>query len=179
MIERRTTDIDTETGQVYKNKTIRFSNFNIDKGYLFRSKNQSTKTYTDLKLSETIKDISDYTKCHLLAEHIYKDTNMVAARFKKEIRAADIEDISDIVGLSYKRTREFLSRMRKLHIIAEREDRVGDLISVKYYFNPLYFCSSKYLNPDLYFLFQDMIDCYIPGWARQKFHEVGNIKKDV
>lgn len=179
MISRRIIDVDTETGQVYKDKTIRFTNFNPDKGYLFRSKNIATKTFADLKLSEQVKSDFDFLRCHKLAEYIYKDTNMIATRIKsKDIRAADIEDIRCIIKLSVKKTKEFLNRMRKLHIIAEREDKVGDMISVKYYFNPLFFCSSKYLSPDLYFLFQESLDCYIPGWARQKFHELGNIKKE-
>lgn len=177
-IKRRIIDIDTDTGQVYKDKTIRFTNFSSDRGYLFRSKNQGIKTFADLKLSDQVKDRQDFTRCHLLAEYIYKDTNMIAVRYKKDIRAADVEDISCIINLSVKKAKEFLSRMRKVHIIAEREDKVGDMISIKYYFNPLFFCSSKYLSPDLYFLFQESLDCYIPGWAKQKFHELGNIKKE-
>lgn len=177
-IKRRIVDVDTDTGQVYKDRTIKFSNFNADKGYLFKAKNQGVKTFADLKLSEQVTDRQDFTRCHLLAEHIYKDTNMISVRYKKDIRAADIEDISCIINLSVKKAKEFLNRMRKAHIIAEREDKVGDMISVKYYFNPLFFCSSKYLSPELYFLFQESLDCYIPGWAKQKFHELGNIKRE-
>ena len=177
-ISRRVVDIDTDTGQVYKDKTIKFSNFNADKGYLFKAKNQGVKTFADVKLSEQVKNDFDFLRCHKLAEHIYKDTNMISIRHKTDIRAADVEDISNIINLSVKKTREFLSRMRKAHIIAEREDKVGDMISVKYYFNPLFFCSSKYLSPDLYFLFQESLDVYIPGWAKAKFHELGNIKKE-
>lgn len=179
MIERRQCDIDTETGQVYNIKTNRFTNFDVDKGYLFWSKKQSLRTFNDLKLSDFVKDRTDFMRCHLLAEQIYKDSNMIAIRIStRRIRPADIEDISKIISLSHKKTKEFLSRMIKLRIIAERVDTVGDLISTKYYFNPLFFCSSKYLKPDLYFLFQEILDYYIPGWARQKFHELGNIKRE-
>lgn len=179
MIEQVKYDIDTDTGQVYNYKKIRFTNFNPDKGYLFRSKNQFVKSFADVRLSEYVTDRQEFARCHYLAEYIYKDTNMIAIRVNsKEIRPADVEDISKIIGLSIKKTKEFLNKMRKLHVIAEREDKIGNLVSTKYYFNPLFFSSSKYLSADLYFLFQDMLDLYIPGWARQKFHELGNIKKE-
>jgi hypothetical protein len=104
-IKRRIIDIDTDTGQIYKDKTIKFSNFNPDRGYLFRSKNQGIKTFADLKLSEQVTDRQDFTRCHLLAEHIYKETNMISVRYKRDIRAADIEDISCIINLSVKKAR--------------------------------------------------------------------------
>lgn len=178
-IKRRVVDVDTDTGQVYKDTTVTFTYFKPGKGYLFRVKKNGVKTFADVKLSEQVKDRSDFLRCHLLAEHIYKDTNMIAVRVNsREIRPADIEDISNIITLSIKKTKEFLNRMRKLHIIAEREDKIGDLISIKYYFNPLFFCSGKYLSPDLYFLFRDSLDCYLPKWAINKFNELSNIKKD-
>lgn len=179
MIERRQCDVDLETGQVFNAKKYKYNNFDNDKGYLFRAKNQATRTFNDIRLSDYVKDRYDFMRCHLLAEYIYKDTNMISYRTSaRNIRPADIEDISKITGLSYKKTREFLSKMRKLHIIAEREDKVGDLISIKYYFNPLFFSSKKYLQPDLYFLFHESIDCYIPGWAKARYSEIGNIKNE-
>jgi hypothetical protein len=65
--------------------------------------------------------------------------------------------------------------MKKLHIIAERIDRVGDLTQIKYVINPLFFNSKKYINSDLYFLFQESLDMYLPNWVIRKFHEIGNI----
>jgi hypothetical protein len=87
--------------------------------------------------------------------------------------------ISKIINLSHKRTRDFITRMKKLHIIAERVDNVGDMISTKFVFNPLIFSSNKYLSADLYFLFQESLDCYLPGWVTKRFHEYGNIKNDI
>jgi len=180
MIQRRQSDIDTDTGQVFNVKVRTFTNFDNDKGYLFKTKDQATRSFEEFKLSEYVKDNNDFMRCHLLAEQIYKDTNMIAVRLStRRTRPMDLEDISRTIGLSYKSTKEFLSKMIKLHIMAERTDIVGDMISVKYYFNPLFFSSKKYINADLYFLFQESLDCHLPGWAKQRFHEVGNIKKDV
>jgi hypothetical protein len=180
MIDRRQSDIDTDTGQVLKHNVSKFKVFDEDKGYLFFAKSYARRMFNSITLSDHVKDRYDFMRCHLLAEHIYKDTNMIAYRISaRKIRPADVEDIAKIINLSDKKTKEYLSRMRKLHVIAERTDKVGDLISVKYYFNPLFICSKKYLSAELYFLFQESLDCYLPEWVKIKFQELGNIKKDI
>lgn len=174
------TYITDDDGVIIGDSNQQFIIFDNQKGYLFRAKNNFVKVFEDIKLSEIIKDKKDFMQCHILAENIYRDTNMIAFRVNaRRIRAADIEDISIILDISYRKAREFLNRMKKLHIIAERVDQIGDTVSSKYYFNPLYFCSKKYLAPDLYFLFQESLDCYLKPWVIAKFHEVGNIKKET
>jgi hypothetical protein len=123
--------------------------------------------------------MDDFAKVHLLAEHIYKDTNTIFLRINsKKVRVADVDDIADILGICVRRTKDFITRMKKLHIIAERVDTVGDMISTKFVFNPLYFNSKKYISPELYFLFQESLNKYLPSWVIRKFHEVGNLKNE-
>lgn len=179
MIERRQSDVDTETGQIMKHSATRFKVFDEDKGYLFFAKSYARRMFNSVTLSDQVKDKYDFMRCHLLAEHIYKDTNMIAYRVSaRKIRPADVEDIAKIIGLSYKKTKEFLSRMRKAQVIAERTDKVGNSVSVKYYFNPIFVCSKKYLSAELYFLFQSSLDCYLPEWVKIKFQEISNIKQE-
>lgn len=176
-MKRRITDIDEETGEVIKQSESTFVIFDNEKGYLFRSKNHYRKSFSDIKLSSFIRDRSDFLRVHLLAEHIYKDTNTIAIRINnKKVRIADTEDISLIIDLSIKKTKEFLNRMKKIHVIAERIDAVGNIVSVKYVLNPLFFNSNKYLSADLYFLFQESLDKYLPLRITEKFHEFRNIK---
>lgn len=89
-----------------------------------------------------------------------------------------IKDISKVIGLSEKRTRAFITRMKQREIIAERIDEVGKDKVVKYVLNPLFFNSNKYLHPDLYFLFEKSLSPYLPQWVRDKYHEIGNIAKE-
>lgn len=174
---RKTFDIDDD-GVILKEKQYKYSIYDNEKGYLFRAKNYFRKSYADVKLSNIIKDRFDYMRVHLLAENIYKDTNTIMVRENsRTIRVADIDDVSKIIGLSVKKTKEFVSRVKKLHILAERVDEVGEMISTKFVFNPLYFSSKKYISAELYFLFQESLDKHLPHWVIQKFHEVGNIKK--
>ena len=68
--------------------------------------------------------------------------------------------------------------MNELHVIAKRIDKTGNLIQVKYVLNPLFFNSKKYISADLYFLFQETLDCYLPQWAIERYHEIGNLRKE-
>lgn len=173
-------DVKNDTGELFNEKKSTFNPFPSDKGLLFRSRNAYRKSYQDIKLSNVILNRFDYMRVHLLAELMYKDTNAIAIRISdRKIRMADIEDISNIIKLTIKKTREFINRMKKLHVIAERVDNVGETTMTKYLLNPLFFSTSKYLNPDLYFLFQESLDKHIPKWAITRFHEIGNIKSDI
>lgn len=168
-----------DDGEVSNPKYQEFVIFDNTKGYLFRGKNHSRKMYADIRLSEIITDRFDFMRVHLLAENIYKNTNCLSYRISaRKIRMADMEDIANIVDLSPKKAREFVNRMKKLHIIAERVDTVGAMTSTKFVVNPLFFNSNKYIQPDLYFLFQESLDRFLPAWVISKFHEVGNIKKE-
>ena len=173
----RTTKINEETGEIFSQKDTKFTIFDADKGYLFRAKNFSVKSYLDIKLSDVVTDDMDYMRCHKLAEHIYKDTNTIAIRYGKKNRMADLDDICNIINMSPRRTKDFVTRMQKLHVLAVRTDCIGDVVQIKYVFNPLFFSSNKFLHSDLYFLFQSSLDKYLPAWVTQSFHDASNIKK--
>ncbi|MES0334747.1 MAG: hypothetical protein SFH39_00095 [Candidatus Magnetobacterium sp. LHC-1] len=176
---RKTLDIDEKTGEVKKETKAKFNIFDDDKGYLFKANAYQKRMYNDITLSTVISDRLDYARVHLLAERIYKDTNTIAVRVNtRKIRMADIEDIAKIIELSIKKSREFINRMKKLHVIAERIDIVGSTAQTKYVLNPLYFNCKKYISPDLYFLFQRSLDKHLPKWVIWRFHELGNIKTD-
>jgi hypothetical protein len=178
VVIRKSYDMD-EDGVIYNEKAFKFTVFDDVKGYLFRAKNHYRKSYNDVRLSRVVKDRLDFLRVHLLAENIYKDTNTIMVRVNtRNVRAADIEDIATIIDLSIKKTREFINRMKKLHILAERIDTVGELVSSKFVFNPLYFSSRKYISSELYFLFRESLDKHLPYWVIRKFHDVGNLKTD-
>lgn len=170
-------NVDEHTGEVLSEKQKKYHIFDEDKGYLFKANAYQKRMYSDIKLSDYIKDRMDLLRTYILSENIYKDTNTLMVRVNTRlVRIATIEDIAKMITLSPKKTKEFLNRMKKLHIIAERIDKIGELIQVKYLLNPLFFNSKKYISADLYFLFQSSLDCYLPDWVIKRFHEVGNMK---
>lgn len=171
--------IDEDTGEILNEKKRQYTIFDNDKGYLFWAKAYQRRSYSKVKLSEAVTNMLDFARVHLLAENMYKTTNTIMVRVNRDtIRLADIEDISKIIGLSIRKTKEFLKIMISLQIIAERVDKIGDLVQIKYILNPLFFNSSKYISADLYFLFQRSLDMYLPQWVINKFHEIGNLSKE-
>lgn len=169
-----------DDGVIINAKNYEYIIFDSKKGYLFRSKNYFRKSYPDIKLSDIILNESDYAKVHKLAECIYKDTNTVMIRTsQRKVRIASTEDIEDIIGFCPRRTKAFLYRMKKLHVIAERIDKLGNTTITKYVLNPLFFNSNKYLSSDLYFLFKESLNCYLPGWVISKFYEMGNLESEL
>ena len=160
-----------ENGEVINEKLEKVRVWRDNK-YLFRAKNYQSRMYQDVKLKDVVKNNSDRLRIYDLATEIYKDTNIIAYQYKsRQKRIADIDDISNMIGLSIKKTREFLNRMKKLHIIAERIDNVGDTTTIKYIINPLFFSSNKWLSADLYLLFEESLQFHVPEWTRLKFNE--------
>lgn len=171
--------INEDTGQVFESRYRKFQIFNND-GYLLWAKKAGRKQFNDIKLTDILGKGEDFRRVHILAELIYKETNTIMLRENtRKVRIADLEDISKIIGLNIRRTREFLNRMIAKHVLAKRIDRVGDLLSEKYLFNPLFFMCAKRLSADLYFLFKESLDCYLPSYVVNEFHRIGNISNDT
>lgn len=164
-------------GEIINKKVTKIKIWDESKGLLWRAKNNSTKMFEDIKLSEIITNKNEYANIHLLAEKIYKQTNAIMVRVSKtKVQFATIDDISDIIGVGIQNTRRFINKMIRLKIIAKRVDKIGKRIEEKYLINPLFFSSSKYLSADLYFSFRSSLDSYLTDWQKQLFHEYGNIK---
>ena len=178
MIIQNNTFTNTETGEVFDGKPKQFDIFPDDK-YLFWAKKHFRKSYQDIKLSDIVGTGEDFHKIHLLFEYLHNDTNTLMVRVSRnKIRIADIEDVSNIIGLNVRHTKEFINRMICKHVIAENISRVGDNVITKYVVNPLFQNTSKHLTADLYFLFEESLNNYLPKWVVQKFHEIGNIKSE-
>jgi len=179
MIEKQVTLTDTESGKELSNKRKRIDVFN-EEGFLFWANKYFRKQFADVNLSDYIGTGEDFRRVHILAEKIYKNTNTISIRESaRKVRPADIDDVSMLIGLNIRRSKEFIARMVKAHVIALRTDRVGDTISEKYVINPIFFFSAKRLSPDLYFLFQESLDTYLHPNTIQEFHTRGNIIDDV
>jgi hypothetical protein len=175
---KETRYLNEKTGELSQSRYKKFEIFNND-GYLLWAKKGGRKQFHDIKLSDALGKGEDFRRAHILAELIYKETNTIMIRENtRKVRVADVYDISMLIGLNIRRTREFLNRMVLKSVLARRIDKVGELVSEKYLFNPLFFMCSKRLSADLYFLFKDSLDCYLPAYVVEEFHRIGNIAGD-
>jgi len=177
---RKTLNINENTGELINETIKQFKIWDEEKGLLWRSKNYSTKMFQDIHLSDFVDNKQDFANVHLLAEHIYKQTNVIMVRVNKnKVRFATLDDISNILNLHIKNVRKFINNMIGLKIIAKRIDKVGDRKEEKYLLNPLFFFSGKYLSADLYFTFKDMLSEFLTPWQCKLFEEFGNIKGEL
>lgn len=164
-----------DTGEVYSEgiKSYKSKLWIDGKGAMLKPRTYHKKIYSDIKLSEIIKEKSDLLKTYILVDSIYKDTNTIYVRTSKNnFRPANILDISKLFGITEKKTREYLRRMIKAGIIGELVLKIKDEEYTSYVFNPIYINSSKYISNDIYILFKPYLDKYFPDWIREKYIEI-------
>jgi len=170
----KTTVID-DKGNNISDSIRKFKIWDNEKGYLFRSKNFFVKQFEGFKLSEFITNKTDYANMHLLAEKVYKDTNMIAVHTRGKSSPADLCDIAYMLKLRERTAREFINRMMVKGLIAKVTVNVEEQTEVQYYLSPLFFMSNKYLSPFLYMLFRKQLDPYLQPWAISALNEAGNL----
>jgi len=171
---KRITTID-EDGVILNIKDFKYTIFDNEKGYLFKNRSYYFKGFkVDNRLSDKVSDFADIGRLHVLAENTYADTNMIAYYKNKKYYPAGIKEISEMIRLCERNTKDFVKRMIDLGIMAKAIVNSNEQIDVQYYLNPLYFLSSKYLSPGLYMLFRKQLDEHLPQWVINKFNECIN-----
>ena len=174
---KRITTID-EDGVILNIKDFKYTIFDNEKGYLFKNRSYYFKGFkVDNRLSDKVSDFADIGRLHVLAENTYADTNMIAYYKNKKYYPAGIKEISEMIRLCERNTKDFVKRMIDLGIMAKAIVNSNEQIDIQYYLNPLYFLSSKYLSPGLYMLFRKQLDEYLPQWVINKFNECINTIK--
>jgi len=163
-------------GKVVSEGAKKFKIWDDEKGYLFEAKSQFVKSYPGRKLSEFIENKLDYANLHILAENVFKDTNMVAVKTKNIARPADIADIGELIELCDRRAGQFIDRMMQKGIVAKATVNTEERVETHYYLNPLFFMSSKYLSPQLFMMFREQLRPYLKNWAWAALNEAANLK---
>lgn len=145
--------------------------FDDEKGYLFWNKTSFVKTFQDVELPKELRKV-DIANLFLLSKRIYSDTNMIGYRSNGRIRPMGIKQMAEAIKDTERHTVTFIKRMVKLRIIAKVNVEVGSDKTTQYYFNPIYFFSSNRLSYNLYCLFQNDIDPFLPAYAKEGFHRL-------
>jgi hypothetical protein len=167
----------SEHGEIISEGARIFKVFDDEKGYLFRAKNFFVRTFSDIKLSEVVKNKTDFANLHILSENIYKDTNMIAVRENGNIRPATVNDIGSLIGLCDRRAKDFVDRMMQKGIIAKLIVNSEERVELQYYLNPLFFMSNKYLSPQLFVLFREQLKPFLKEWAWKALNDAANLKE--
>ena len=164
-------NINEETGEVYSEKTKNIkSKLWVDgKGAMIKYRNYHITLYQDMKLSDYIKDKNDLLRTYILIENIYKNTNIIyVSKDNVSPKPADIKEISIMIGLCERRTKEYIKRMIDIGIIGQIKIKIKDIEYTTYAFNPVFVNSCKYIDETLYLLFKPYVEKYCPLWIREK-----------
>jgi predicted transcriptional regulator len=139
---------------------------------LFKANATAFRGYNGIKLSDVVKSKAEIGSLLILAESMYRDTNIICKYVNKRYIQANEEDIAEILQMHPKRAKEFVNKMVRLGVMA-RTHKVTDTTHEQYlYLSPLYFNSSKYISPSLYMLFKEQLNCYIPMKYIDMYNEV-------
>jgi hypothetical protein len=167
---------DTETGQRLGDSKQLYNFYDREKGYLFRPNSYYVRSFTGIRLSDTIKNKADLANAHILSENIYKDTNMIAYTRNRFVYPADVPQIAAMINVCERRTKEFLVRMQQLGVVKKFIGNTENRTEIQYYMNPLYYMSNKRLQPFMYMLFRDQLNPYLNKNAREWLNEAANLK---
>ena len=157
-------------GVVIKDNSYELKLWDNDKGYLFKPSANYIKGYQGIKLSNILQNKADYANMHLLAECLYKDTNMISVYCNHHYRPADIDDMESVTGLNERHTKEFINRMIIIGVIAKVNILCNECLVTQYHVNPLYFTTNKYLSPALYMMFKKQLDGVLKPWIIARFN---------
>lgn len=146
--------VDGHTGEVeYDHSSeVRMYLFKERKGFLFAHNRRSVRSFPNIEWPELTNNELAYLL--RLSRHMGEDNR---------IRGKSAQDMSKIIGLSNRRTYDFLFQIQGLRIITKANDG--------YYINPLYYFAGKYLSNELYQMFKEELDPYLSDWAKGKLGE--------
>lgn len=169
------TQVDAETGEVLsKNEQVQnYKYFDPEKGYLFHPNKDSVKSFPGCGLPEDLTD-SETARLYRLSLAMHKDSNLLCYKSRNAIKPMNTAKIAAYLRLSVRRTLLFLQRMIQRRIIGRVKVKIGNSQETQYYLNPIYFFCGKWLNVNLYFLFQRDLDKMLPKWVIQEFGEIKN-----
>ena len=163
--------INEQTGEITTQHTNRVVYTDKDKGYLMFLNKNKIVSFEGLTLPPDITNIQA-GMMYRLATRTEKATNLISYRSHNSTKPAGIKDISNYLGVSERRARLFINAMLRKRIIGKIVVKVGSDTTVQYYVNPIYFMHGKWLNANLYFLFQNDLDGVLPQYAKDFFQDI-------
>ena len=156
----------TGDGELVGNKKVRkfYSPFQDGRGYNFKYKSATIKSYLGVELPKCFTD-NECGKMYRLSKKIYSDSNLLAKRINNEICPLTKDDITLIVGVHRTNFSKLWNKMIKHRII--KPIKINN--EVYFCFNPLYYNSTTYIPLYLFIAFQGELKAHLPEWVVKKY----------
>lgn len=175
-VKQKVTTYSDKTGEIFSEKIRNIYNpFDPDKGYNWKYKSFSIKSYLDIPLPDKFTD-AELGKIFRLSRHIYADSNMLGKRVNNYIKPLGKNEIIKIFGLKDRQGRALLKKILENKVVKKFENTEQGKTYVQFYFNPIYFFSGTYISLNLYLLFQDELNKHLPEQVIAKFLELAEQK---
>lgn len=151
--------VDTDTGEVLfaRNKSLSMYLFHPEKGYMLFHNRLQVKRFVTMEWPEGLTNL-ELGLIMRLVPHI-----CTANRIANEKGALTAAQIAQALGQSKSRTYRFLKRLIALGMMARTPQG--------YFMNPMYLLAGKYVSAELYGLFKDKLNPYLPNWVKEGFGE--------
>ena len=162
---------DAKTGEVLRQKSCFFSDWDEEKGYKFKYRAVAVRSFVEEMFPEEL-SVTDIGRLSILSRHMAPAANMLAKRTRSGYRPMSIIEIGEAVGLGQRQSYNFVSEMIALGMMAKVTIRTEGSLYIKYFLSPVYFLRGKYLDPTLYLLFQEQLDKHLSDDVKQKFAEI-------
>lgn len=160
---KTTTYQNLDTGEFVEKKSWVDLQFN-DNGYLFRSNNNSVKSYLDCPMPQEL-TWAEKGRLLELRHYILKDNQLLVYRSHGTIKPVDIPEISRILEMSGRQAQNLMQRAAQCKVIKEIQ-----LDGLRYFmFNPVYAFKGKRLTLDVYIMFQEELKSILPKWVVSRF----------
>lgn len=178
--ETNSTVFNPHTGETtLEKKEISFLNpwFDEEKGYLLWPRKNFAKSYQTIDFPKEL-NWAERGRLATLAKKIWSNTNMLGYRGNGGIRPYDIKQIGEIIGLKERAAGRFMRKMELLKIIKQIPVKFGERTEIQYYFNPVYYFSNSRLSFNLYLLFREELDVFVPDWVKKEFAGIKTTKDE-
>ena len=162
--------IDEQTGEVTTQASNRVVYIDSERGYLFFLNKNKIVSFEGFDLPDDLSNI-ETGMMYRLAKKTHHATNLISYESHNRIKPATISTMCKYLDLSERRGKIFVNKMIKKRIIGRINVRIGDDTVTQYYINPIYFMNGKWLNANLYFLFQEDLDRVLPEYAKEFFQK--------
>ncbi len=161
-------NVNPSTGEIYSEKSSYYEPSFNDEGYKVPYHKKGARMFEGVSFPKGMTD-AEIGKVTRLARLMIPLSNMLGYRRSGQIHPYTERHIYNVVGLSRKRGKIFLSKMIELGVMQSvaRHDK-----QVEYYINPAYFFAGRRIDFNLYLLFREHLDLILPAWVRREFNKM-------
>lgn len=110
---------------------------------------------------------------HVLSNNMFSNTNMLAVRTRHGIEPMDMGTLFELLGVKKRQGFNLINKFIGLGIIAKAQIIIEGEVSTQYYMNPIYFFKGTWLSANLYFIFKDYLDEFVPDDIKDRFVQHG------